>query len=252
MHDSPSRLSWADQANSGEFIPKEALDLEEEYGGFFVNSNFLFGSDNHFTDESINGGSNVGGSGKAKWRTRSKPTNGYKAYPSVQQQSQFPIAQAINVQHFTPSVAIQVHTQSADTSGGGAIPYTPIASVLGPKGDGPLVNPPQIQPVIGSQVNNFVGSSKTVGQNRQGTHSNPYAVHGKAKGHALLTTNNTYCAVTVNAHSNTLASPSSMGNTIGCQNEDPQVGVEAIANDGNREANEVNAASQSYGPSSSN
>ncbi|KAA8519133.1 hypothetical protein F0562_013393 [Nyssa sinensis] len=34
MPDSPARLTWADQASSGEFIPKEALDLEEEYRWF--------------------------------------------------------------------------------------------------------------------------------------------------------------------------------------------------------------------------
>ncbi|KAA8517828.1 hypothetical protein F0562_015307 [Nyssa sinensis] len=236
IHDPFSAHSWADREEEGEFIPQVALDPEAEFGGFFgrliflngifpwifhllqvleeeatstmaamedvevEGEIFLFGSDNHFTDESINGSSNVGGSRKAEWRTRSKPRNGHKAYPSVQQQSRFLVAQIVNVQHFTPLVAIQVHTQSADTSGGGAIPHTPIASVLGPKGDGPLVNPPQIRPAIGSQVNNFASSSKTVGQNREGTHSNPYAVHGKAKGHALLTTDNTYCAVTVNAH----------------------------------------------------
>ncbi|KAA8529749.1 hypothetical protein F0562_034151 [Nyssa sinensis] len=62
MHDSLARLTWVDQASSGEFIPKEALDLEEEYGGFSINSEFLFGQDNHFPEVSINGGYNMGGS----------------------------------------------------------------------------------------------------------------------------------------------------------------------------------------------
>ncbi|KAA8525790.1 hypothetical protein F0562_007645 [Nyssa sinensis] len=39
--DSPSRLTWADQASSGEFIPQEALELEEEYGWFLVNPDLL-------------------------------------------------------------------------------------------------------------------------------------------------------------------------------------------------------------------
>ncbi|KAA8521353.1 hypothetical protein F0562_012028 [Nyssa sinensis] len=47
VRDSPSRLTWADQASSGEFIPKEALDLEEEYGGFSVNPDFLHCVDAH-------------------------------------------------------------------------------------------------------------------------------------------------------------------------------------------------------------
>ncbi|KAA8550024.1 hypothetical protein F0562_001708 [Nyssa sinensis] len=42
----------------------EALDLEEEYGGFSVKPNFLFCSDNHFHEDSINGGSKTGGSKK--------------------------------------------------------------------------------------------------------------------------------------------------------------------------------------------
>ncbi|KAA8534667.1 hypothetical protein F0562_032184 [Nyssa sinensis] len=32
--DTPSKLSWADQTNNGEFIPKEVLELEAEYEGF--------------------------------------------------------------------------------------------------------------------------------------------------------------------------------------------------------------------------
>ncbi|KAA8546899.1 hypothetical protein F0562_003328 [Nyssa sinensis] len=42
---SPVRLSWAEQADSSQFIPKEALVLEEDYGGFSVNTNFLYAND---------------------------------------------------------------------------------------------------------------------------------------------------------------------------------------------------------------
>ncbi|KAA8514756.1 hypothetical protein F0562_017935 [Nyssa sinensis] len=61
LHNSPSRLTWAKQVSSGEFIPKEALHLEEEYGGFSVNSDFLIDSINQYTEEVINGGSNTDG-----------------------------------------------------------------------------------------------------------------------------------------------------------------------------------------------
>ncbi|KAA8535789.1 hypothetical protein F0562_030777 [Nyssa sinensis] len=70
MRDSPSRLSWADQANSREFIPKEALDLEEEYGGFSVNPDFLLGSDAHSYSEANNGHSKEEGSGRGELHTR--------------------------------------------------------------------------------------------------------------------------------------------------------------------------------------
>ncbi|KAA8529763.1 hypothetical protein F0562_034137 [Nyssa sinensis] len=38
---SPSFLSWANFVDSGEYIPKEALGLEKNYGGFTLNSKFL-------------------------------------------------------------------------------------------------------------------------------------------------------------------------------------------------------------------
>ncbi|KAA8525795.1 hypothetical protein F0562_007650 [Nyssa sinensis] len=122
MPDSPARLTWVDQASSGEFIPKEALDLEEEYGGFSVNSEFLFGQDNHFPEVSINRGYNTGG-------------------------------------------------------------------------------------------------SETVGQTSEGAHPNLCAAHGKAKGHAALPTDHTDCAATVTSKFNTLASSSSVGNTVPSQHE---------------------------------
>ncbi|KAA8517831.1 hypothetical protein F0562_015304 [Nyssa sinensis] len=38
---SPTLPSWANLADSGEYIPKEALQLEKDYGGFTLNSDFL-------------------------------------------------------------------------------------------------------------------------------------------------------------------------------------------------------------------
>ncbi|KAA8544603.1 hypothetical protein F0562_022626 [Nyssa sinensis] len=38
---SPFLLSWANLADSGEYIPKEALELEKDYGGFTLNFDFL-------------------------------------------------------------------------------------------------------------------------------------------------------------------------------------------------------------------
>ncbi|KAA8531328.1 hypothetical protein F0562_006037 [Nyssa sinensis] len=64
VRDSPSRLTWADQANSSEFIPKEALDLEEEYGEFSINPDFLLCSDDHSHGDTSNGRSKVEGSGR--------------------------------------------------------------------------------------------------------------------------------------------------------------------------------------------
>ncbi|KAA8531333.1 hypothetical protein F0562_006042 [Nyssa sinensis] len=145
MPDSPARLTWADQASSGEFIPKEALDLEEEYGGFSVNSEFIFGQDNHFPEVSINEGYNTGGSKTGECRTRSKLATGKKPYSAVQpQQSRFLAIRKVTVQPPATTVAIQPHTQKADPVGGGALPHTHIVSSLGPRGTGPLVNPPQI------------------------------------------------------------------------------------------------------------
>ncbi|KAA8546952.1 hypothetical protein F0562_003381 [Nyssa sinensis] len=37
----PLLLSWANLADSGEYIAKEALELEKNYGGFTLNSDFL-------------------------------------------------------------------------------------------------------------------------------------------------------------------------------------------------------------------
>ncbi|KAA8542886.1 hypothetical protein F0562_024038 [Nyssa sinensis] len=162
MHDSLTRLTWADQASSGEFIPKEALDLEEEYGGFSVNSEFLFGQDNHFLEVSINGGYNTGG------------------------------------------------------------------FETGPRGTGPLVNPPQILHATDGQEDNLTGVSILVRQTSEGAHPNLYAAHGKAKGHAALPTDHTDCTTTVTSKFNTLASSSSMGNTVPSQHEgliSPSVGV---------------------------
>ncbi|KAA8542878.1 hypothetical protein F0562_024030 [Nyssa sinensis] len=115
MPDSPARLTWTDQASSGEFIPKEALDLEEEYGGFSVNSEFLFGQGNHFPEVSINGGYNTGGSETDECRTRSKLATGKKPYSAVQpQQSRFPAISKVTIQPPATTVAIQPHTQWAD------------------------------------------------------------------------------------------------------------------------------------------
>ncbi|KAA8517832.1 hypothetical protein F0562_015303 [Nyssa sinensis] len=115
MPDSPTRLTRADQASSGEFIPKVALDLEEEYGGFLVNSEFLFGQDNHFPKVSINGGYNTGGFETGECRTRSKLATGKKPYTAVQpQQSRFPAIRKVTVQPPATTVAIQTHTQRAD------------------------------------------------------------------------------------------------------------------------------------------
>ncbi|KAA8529762.1 hypothetical protein F0562_034138 [Nyssa sinensis] len=93
LDNSPSRLTWADQASSGEFIPKKALDLEEEYGGFSVNSDFLIESVNQSTEEVINGGCNTGGAeqglrgtGRSDTIPEIKPTVGGQegvACPSV-------------------------------------------------------------------------------------------------------------------------------------------------------------------------
>ncbi|KAA8517410.1 hypothetical protein F0562_017703 [Nyssa sinensis] len=115
MPDSPAKLTWADQASSGEFIPKEALDLEEEYDGFSVNSEFLFGQDNHFRKVSINGGYNTGGSETGECRTGSRLATGKKPYSTVQpQQSRFPAIRKVTVQPLATTVAIQPHTQRAD------------------------------------------------------------------------------------------------------------------------------------------
>ncbi|KAA8521354.1 hypothetical protein F0562_012027 [Nyssa sinensis] len=179
----------ADQASSGEFIPKEALDLEEEYCGFSVNSEFLFGQDNHFLEVSINGGYSTGGS---------------------------------------ETVAIQPHTQRADPVGGGALPHTHIVSSLGPRRTGPLLNPPQIMLATDGQKDNLAGVSILVGQTSEGAHPNLCAAHEKAKAHAALSTDHTNCTATVTSKFNTLASSSSVGNTVFSQHEgliSPSAGV---------------------------
>ncbi|KAA8538291.1 hypothetical protein F0562_027886 [Nyssa sinensis] len=189
MHHSPTRLTWADQASSVEFIPKEALDLEEEYCGFSVNSESLLGQDNHFPEVSINGGYNTGGSETGECRTRSKLATGKKPYSAIQpQQSRFPAIRKVTVQPLATIVAIQWHTQRAD-----------------PIGDG--------------QEDNLAGVFILVGQTSEGAHPNLYAAHGKAKGHAALPTDHTKCTATVTSKFNTLASSSSVGNTVPSQHE---------------------------------
>ncbi|KAA8538862.1 hypothetical protein F0562_025554 [Nyssa sinensis] len=99
LHNSPSRLTWAEQASSGEFIPKEALDLEEEYGGFSVNSDFLIDSVNQYTEEVINGGSNTDGAERGECCTCSKPATVKKCKHSNQaQQSRSSAAVQVTVQ----------------------------------------------------------------------------------------------------------------------------------------------------------
>ncbi|KAA8544604.1 hypothetical protein F0562_022625 [Nyssa sinensis] len=93
VHDSPLRLTWADQASSGEFIPNDALDLEEECGGFSVNPNFLLCTDNLF-----HGDSNYGGSRLAQAQSDCFD----KAYTST------PL---VTFQAPTSSVAFQQHKQ---------------------------------------------------------------------------------------------------------------------------------------------
>ncbi|KAA8544607.1 hypothetical protein F0562_022622 [Nyssa sinensis] len=159
---SDSHAQGATTASSGEFIPKEALDLEEEYGGFSVNSEFLFGQDNHFPEVSINGGYNTGG------------------------------------------------------------------FETGPRGTGPLVNPPQILLATDGQEDNLAGVSILVGQTIEGADPNLCAAHGKAKGHAALPTDHTDYTATVTSKFNTLASSSSVGNTVPSQHErliSPSAGV---------------------------
>ncbi|KAA8544602.1 hypothetical protein F0562_022627 [Nyssa sinensis] len=132
LHNSPSRLTWAEQASSGEFIPKEALDLEEEYGGFSVNSNFLIDSVNQYTEEVINGGSNTDGAEKGECCTRSKPAIVKKYNHSNQaQQSLSSAAVQVTVQPTALSETIQSTTQHAAPTGGGPLTHSHSASYIG-------------------------------------------------------------------------------------------------------------------------
>ncbi|KAA8529757.1 hypothetical protein F0562_034143 [Nyssa sinensis] len=200
MHDSPTRLTWADQASSGEFIPKEALDLEEE-----------------------------GGSETSECRTRSKLATGQKTYSPVQlQKSRFPAICKVTVQPTAATVAIQPHMQRADPIGGGALPHSHTVSPLGSRGTGPLVNPPQIMSAIDGQEDNLASVSILVGQTSEGAHPNLCAAHEKAKGHAALPTDHTDCTATITSRFNMLASSSSVGYNVPSQHEgliSPSVGV---------------------------
>ncbi|KAA8524191.1 hypothetical protein F0562_010378 [Nyssa sinensis] len=152
MHDSPSRLTLADQASSGEFIPKEALDLEEEYGGFSVNSDFLIDSVNQYTKEIINGGSNTGGAEKGKCCTLSKPVTIKKFNPSNQaQQSRSPTASKVTVQPTASLETIQSITQHAAPTGGGTLTHSHSASSIGLSGTGRLATIPKITPTVADQ-----------------------------------------------------------------------------------------------------
>ncbi|KAA8534653.1 hypothetical protein F0562_032170 [Nyssa sinensis] len=137
LHNSPSRLTWADQASSEEFIPKEALDLEEEYGGFSVNSDFLIESVNQSTEEGVNRGSNTGGAKQGEFCTRSKPATIKKCNPSNQaQQSRSSTAAKVTVQPTTPTETIQSITQHAAPTGGGTLTHSHYASSIGLRGLG--------------------------------------------------------------------------------------------------------------------
>ncbi|KAA8538278.1 hypothetical protein F0562_027899 [Nyssa sinensis] len=70
--DTPSMLSWANLANSGDYIPKEALDLEKEYGGFSLNTDFLVNPSVTPSRSSLNGGRGEGrhNSGRGEWHAR--------------------------------------------------------------------------------------------------------------------------------------------------------------------------------------
>ncbi|KAA8524184.1 hypothetical protein F0562_010385 [Nyssa sinensis] len=82
VRDSPSRLTWADQANIGEFIPKEALDLEEEYGRFLVNPDFLLCLDDHSHGATSNSHSQVEGSSRGELHARTKRNHVLATMPS--------------------------------------------------------------------------------------------------------------------------------------------------------------------------
>ncbi|KAA8525796.1 hypothetical protein F0562_007651 [Nyssa sinensis] len=79
VRDSLSRLTWADQASSGEFIPKEALELEEDYGGFSVNPDFLRCSDVH--GDTNNGGYKKRGPGRGEVQARVERASTHLSYP---------------------------------------------------------------------------------------------------------------------------------------------------------------------------
>ncbi|KAA8546949.1 hypothetical protein F0562_003378 [Nyssa sinensis] len=78
--DSPSRLTWAGRASSGEFIPQEALELEEEYGGFSVNPNFLHCSVNHSHGETNNGGGTKGSHVRGELHASVELASTHRAY----------------------------------------------------------------------------------------------------------------------------------------------------------------------------
>ncbi|KAA8538282.1 hypothetical protein F0562_027895 [Nyssa sinensis] len=113
MRDSPSRLTWADQANSGEFIPKEALDLEEEYGGFSVNTDFLLCSNNHSHGEATNGRSKEKGFGRGESHACTKLASIQPHNPSCQEQIDFFAFQQNTRVHPSSTVAGQNHVLSA-------------------------------------------------------------------------------------------------------------------------------------------
>ncbi|KAA8538280.1 hypothetical protein F0562_027897 [Nyssa sinensis] len=140
---------------------------------------------------SINRGYNTGGSETGECRTRSKLAAGKKLYLAVQpQQSWFPAIRKVTVQPPATTVAIQSNTQRAD-----------------PIGDG--------------KEDNLAGVSILVGQTSEGAHPNLYTAHGKAKGHAALPTDHTDYTAIVTSKFNTLASSSSVGNTVPSQHEAP-------------------------------
>ncbi|KAA8524200.1 hypothetical protein F0562_010623 [Nyssa sinensis] len=113
MRDSPSRLTWADQANSGEFIPKEALDLEKEYGGFSINTDFLLCSNSRTYGEANNGCSKEKGFGRGESHARAKLASIQPRIPSHQEQvGSFAFQQNTQV-HPSSTIASKNHMLSA-------------------------------------------------------------------------------------------------------------------------------------------
>ncbi|KAA8521344.1 hypothetical protein F0562_012018 [Nyssa sinensis] len=143
-HDSPMRLTWADQGSSGEFIPREALELEEDYGGFTISTDFLRCSDVDIQKAAQPTAITSNANAPSNTITNQKAYNlaDIVAYPSI-----LTVGTIERDPHPTPYVShetaeIQSYptgSQSIDSQRGGGPPLTHSAVFIGYKGAGPAV-----------------------------------------------------------------------------------------------------------------
>ncbi|KAA8521348.1 hypothetical protein F0562_012033 [Nyssa sinensis] len=181
VRDSLVRLTWADQASSGEFIPREALELEEDYGGFMISTDFLCCSDVH--GDTNQGRRKMGSLGRGEAGARAEHAVGHLFYPPHHQPSpntERRRAQAL-LDRMPVNAVLHQNTQVTELvrSSDASYPSTPTAGnrdiqkVAQPTAITSNANAPS-STVTNQKAYNLAGTPLTIAQSSEwGPHSTP-------------------------------------------------------------------------------